>query len=240
MKIFTPILNKIGKKGFYIAIDGPVASGKGTLASALTKEFDAEYLDTGAMYRCVSLFCLKNEIDILDKEVVAQVARDIDIEFIDGKTYLNKLNVSDDIRLPEVGSVVPVIAGNKKVRKELVKKQQDIARTAIKRNKIFIVEGRDIGTVVLPNAQIKIFLNASVEVRAKRRREQLLERGIKQSIDVVTKEVIHRDRKDTKVNGALSEFPEKDGYIIIDNSNMTIEDNLALINKYIKDKGLIK
>lgn len=239
MKFLTPLINKISKKGFLIAIDGPVASGKGTLASRLTQELNAEYLDTGAMYRCVALFCLKNEIDILDKKVVEQVSREIEIEFIDGKTFLNKLNVSHEIRLPEVGSVVPVIAGNKDVRKELVSKQKEIAKKAIGNNRIFIAEGRDIGTVVLPNADLKIFLSASIETRAKRRKKQLEEKGIKQSLERVMQEITDRDDKDIKVNGALADNPEELGYIVIENSTMTLEENVTLVMNYIRERKLL-
>lgn len=238
MKFLTPLISRKEKKGFSIAIDGPVASGKGTLAASLKEKLNAEYLDTGAMYRCVALFCLKNEIDILDKEVVAQVAKEIQIDFIEGKTYLNKLNVSHDIRLPEVGSVVPVIAGNKMVRKELIQKQKNIAKIAVKNNKIFIAEGRDIGTVVLPDADIKIFLSASIETRARRRRQQLLDKGIKQSLEIVTQEIIDRDEKDVKVNGALVHNPEEVGYILIDNSKMTIEENVKMILDVINERKL--
>ncbi len=225
-------------KGFAIAIDGPVASGKGTIAPNLAKKLNGFFLDTGAMYRCVALYALENHIDPNNKEEVEKIAKEIDINFSQGQTFLNGRNVSSEIRTEEVSRVVPIAVRFEGVRSELIAKQRNFAKKSLDEGKIIIVEGRDIATIVLPDAQFKLYLTATPNDRAKRRYDQLVSRGEKIDLETVLKDVNERDRRDIEVNKTLVRNPQDFGYEILDNSGMTQEQTLESAIALLKKKGL--
>lgn len=226
-------------KGFAIAIDGPVASGKGTLAPNLAKRLKGFYLDTGAMYRCVSLYSIQQNINPENKNVIEKLVRELDIEFRSGKTFMDGKDVSEKIRTSDVSRLSPVIAGYGGVREELIKKQKDIANKILNKGKIVIAEGRDIATIVLPDAQFKLYLTASNEARAKRRQMQLAEQGEKLDFKKVLRDTIERDNRDIEINKTLVKNPKKHGYEILDNSEMTQEQTLNSVLILLSNKGLI-
>lgn len=226
-------------KGFAIAIDGPVASGKGTIAPNLASELNGFFLDTGAMYRCVALYVLDNHIDPTNKEEIENAAKGLEIDFLQGQTFINNENVSDRIRTVEVSRLVSTVAGYLGVRAELIEKQRAIARKNMDLGKIVIVEGRDIATIVLPDAQFKLFLTASPQERAKRRQNQLAEQGIHQDYETVLHDVNERDRKDIDVNKSLVKEPSEHGYVIFDNSDLTQEQTLASVIGLLRDRKLV-
>ena len=213
-----------------IAIDGPSAAGKSTVAKGVAKKLGFVYVDTGAMYRSVAVYCVKNFIDVNDVEKVASALDKIDIELsIDGKVILNGEDVTMLIRTKEVDKLVSPIANNVAVRSFLVNKQRAMA------NDISIVmDGRDIGTVVLPNANVKIFQIADVKKRAERRYAEKIQNGEETTLEEVEKELERRDLNDSsRSTGALK--PAEDS-ICVDTSNMTIEESIDAIIKIVKEK----
>ncbi len=215
-------------KATTIAIDGPAASGKSTIGQMLAEKLGYLYLDTGAMYRAVALAALKRGIDIDDEESVSRLAETIDLEILpvhsdsDGRQYTVMLDGEDvtwQIRSPEVNSVVSHVAAYRKVREAMTRLQRAIGR----RGKVVMV-GRDIGTVVMPDADLKIYLDASVEERARRRYRELLERGESVRFGEVVEQIRKRDSLDSR--RSLAPLRPADDAVIIDTTNMDIEDVL--------------
>ena len=225
-------------KGFAIAIDGPVASGKGTLAPNLAKKLKGFYLDTGVMYRCVALYAIQQGIDPSSKDVIEKLARELSIEFIDGKTYMDGADVSERIRTSDVSRAASIVARYAGVREQLIRKQKEIAERMLKDQKIVILEGRDIATVVLPNAEFKLYLTAGLEARARRRQAQLAQQGEKVELEKVINDTSERDKSDIE-NKILVKSPRKHGYILIDNSEFTQEQTLDSALKLLKERKLI-
>ncbi|MCL6096255.1 MAG: (d)CMP kinase [Patescibacteria group bacterium] len=221
-------------KGLSIAIDGPVAAGKGTIAPVLAQKLNGIYLDTGAMYRCVALYCLENNIDLDNLEQVEMALQKIDIDITRDKVFLNAKDVTNDIRAKEVDLGVPKAAGIAKVREALILQQKKIAEKALSEGYTFVAEGRDIATKVIPNADLKIFLTANVRVRAQRRLKQKEGRSEKQNFEKVLEGVIERDEQDIEVNKTLVKNPGEFGYIILDNSNMSEEETVNFILQKIE------
>ena len=174
------------KKYFNLAIDGPAGAGKSTIAKRVANELGYIYVDTGAMYRAVALFYLNKGIDVTKEEEVNKYINDVNVEFkiIDGfiRLFLNGEDITDKIRTPEVSDGASKVSVHKLVRERMVAMQQDIA----KKNNI-VMDGRDIGTVVLPNADVKIYLTASVEERANRRYKENMEKGIECDLEQIKK-----------------------------------------------------
>ncbi len=216
-------------KGLSIAIDGPVAAGKGTIAPVLAQKLNGIYLDTGAMYRCVTLYCLENNIDLDNEEQVETALQKIDIDITPDKVFLNAKDVTSDIRTKDVDFRVSKAAGIAKVRKALILQQKKIAEKALSEGYTFVAEGRDIATKVIPNADLKIFLTANVRVRAQRRLKQKAGRSEKQNFEKVLEDVIKRDEQDIEVNKTLVKNPEEFGYVVLDNSNMSEEETVDFI-----------
>ncbi len=214
--------------GKVIAIDGPAGSGKGTIANILAKKYGYTYIDTGATYRCVALSVLRNNIDITDEEGIINLVKTLNIDFDEsGKTYLNNEDVSNLIRTKEVSSIVSPISSIVKVREILVDLQRKMAN-----NKDVVMEGRDITTVVFPNADYKFYLDASVDERANRRYIQNQESGINMSYDEILENIKKRDYNDmNKPVGALKRTEEQ---IYIDATNLTIDEVVDKIMEYIK------
>ena len=219
---------------FQIAIDGPSATGKSTLAKALAKELSFIYIDTGAMYRAVGLYNIRKNVDLNNEADVVNTLKDIsiDIKYIDKeqRIFLNGEDVSNQIREEKVGTAASIVSTYKKVREVLVDLQRSLANV-----QNVIMDGRDIGTVVLPNASLKIFLTASSEERTKRRYLELKEKGKDVSIEDVAKELKERDERDTK--RANSPLTKAEDAILVDTTNMNIEKTIKHIkNLYEKRK----
>lgn len=201
-----------------VAIDGPAGSGKGTIASILAKKLNLVNIDTGATYRCVALACLKNNLSLNNQEEIIKLSGEIDIKIdLNNKVYLNGEDVTDEIRSKEVTNIVSPISSIVEVRKNMVDLQRKMAS-----NYDVVMEGRDITTVVFPNAQYKFYLDASLEERVKRRIKQNKEKGIDMSYDEVLENIKARDYNDShKEVGSLT---RTDDQIYIDSTNMTIEE----------------
>lgn len=213
----------MNNRNYSIAIDGPSASGKSTIAKKVSQRLGIEYIDTGAMYRAITYKVLKNNIDPLDIEKVIDLLNTTEIDFIDNSIYLDGLIVDNEIRENVVSKNVSYIAKIKEVREKLVKLQQSMSKT-----KNIIMDGRDIGTVVLPNADYKFFVTASVTERANRRYKELLDRGENLiSLDSIVADIIKRDEIDSNREiGPLRQ--SKDSYLL-DTTNKSIDESVDYI-----------
>lgn len=219
-------------KYFNIAIDGPAGAGKSTIAKAISKKLNYIYIDTGAMYRAVGLYYLNNNIDILDEDKINSLLSNINITltYENGvqQVLLNGENVSSLIRTEEVSHAASVVSTYKLVREKMVSMQQNLALV----NNV-VMDGRDIGTVVLPNANVKVYLTASSEERARRRLKELVEKGINVTYDEVLEDIKVRDYRD--MNRENSPLKQAEDATLVDSSNMTIdeviEEILKLCNK---------
>ncbi len=199
-----------------IAIDGPSASGKSTIAKLLCNELGYKHLDTGAMYRCVALKAKQSGIDYNDKAELEELLENIKIDFSsEGAVLLDGKDVSKEIRTDEISMLASDVSTKKEVREHLVELQQAIAS-----NKGYVMDGRDIGTVVLPDAEVKIFMTADVDTRAKRRYLENKEKGLKSNLRELSQEIIERDYQDT--HRKHSPLKKADDAIEIDTSNLTI------------------
>ena len=213
---------------FIIALDGPSGSGKSTIANILAKKLKISYLNTGSMYRAVTLFFLENNIKKSDK-IDIDLLRKINIDIKEDKVFLNEKDVSDKIRNKEVTENVSWVSSISLVRKYLVDIQRKISQ-----NKSIILDGRDIGTVVFPNAKYKFFLVASSEVRAKRRYEQ---NEIDKPLEEIQKDIEKRDYLDS--HREISPLKKAEDAIEIDSSNLTIDETIEeIINKMDKEDVL--
>ena len=218
---------------YKIAIDGPSGTGKSTTAKILAKDLSFIYIDTGAMYRAVGLYCYKNNIDIdNEKEVVRNLDNiNINIFYKDGnqEIELNNEIVSNEIRENHISKYASVVSQYKEVRERLVALQQHLAS----KNSV-IMDGRDIGTVVLPDANLKIYLVASNDVRAERRYKELKEKGQEVDLEKIKEELIERDYRDS--NRENSPLRKADDAIELDNSNMTIEEVVDKVKQLFNEK----
>jgi len=215
-----------------IAIDGPAASGKSTTARLIANRLSLLYLDTGAMYRAVALFMCEHKIDIEDEVALAGGLKSIDISLkeVDGNNliYLNNVDVSSKIREPHISKLSSQVAIIKVVRHKMVELQREIAN-----GRDVILEGRDIGTVVFPNAEFKFFLTASLESRAERRHKEMAEKGIVMGLSEIREELEWRDQNDTqRIEAPLKRAEDA---IEIDTTHLSIEEQvdtiLAIISK---------
>ena len=217
---------------FVVAIDGPAGSGKGTVTEALSKKLGLINIGTGSAYRCVALETLRKGVKIEDEEEIAKIAQNINIKIEKTKNkdiiLLNEEDVSDKIRGKEVTQIVSQISSIIPVREELVKVQRKLAV-----GKNVIVEGRDIGTVVFPNADIKIYLDASEEKRAKRRYKENMEKGINTTYEEVLENIKLRDYND--MNKKVGALKKADDAIYIDSSNMSIDEVTEKIKNIIEE-----
>ncbi len=209
-----------------IAIDGPAGAGKSTISKAAAKKLGFIYIDTGAMYRAVGLAAVRQGIDTTDTEGVTSILDDIEISISYDESgqqiFLNGENVSVDIRLPEISVAASNVAVIPAVRLKLVELQRELAA-----HNDVLMDGRDIGTYVLPDAEVKIFLTASVEERAMRRYRELAEKGIQADFDEVKADMEYRDKNDSEREFAPLK-PAEDS-IILDNTDLSLEQSVDKI-----------
>ncbi len=222
--------------GYKIAIDGPAGAGKSTIAKLIAKKLGFIYVDTGAMYRAMALFIINEGIDPKDAEMINDKCKeaDITIRYEDGEQIvcLNGENVNSLIRTQQVGNMASLTSPNKEVRKKLVELQQKLAADTD-----VVMDGRDIGTCVLPDAEVKVFLTAGSRVRAERRYKELMAKGEACDIDIIEKEIIERDHQD--MTRELSPLKAAEDAAFVDSSYMTIEevaDTIIGMVSYNKNK----
>ena len=216
---------------YNIAIDGPSGAGKSTIAKDLSKKLNFIYVDTGAMYRAIALYFYENDIDISLEDVVSFHLSniDIDIKYEDGKqiVLLNGKDVSESIRTEKIGGMASSISVFSEVRSKLLNLQRNLAM----KNKV-VMDGRDIASHVLPNADLKIYLTASVDTRADRRYKELKEKGLDVNLEEIKKEIEIRDYRDT--NRKIAPLRQVKEAILIDSSNLSIEEVVEKIISFIK------
>lgn len=222
-------------KAINVAIDGPAGAGKSTIARAASKELGYIYIDTGALYRTVGLNAIRLGVDIQNDDAVASTLTDglcVELKFVDGeqRMFLNGEDVSAEIRTPEASMAASRVSAVPAVRKYLFDLQKNLAKT-----NNCIMDGRDIGTVVLPDADVKIFLTASPEARATRRYKELLEKGMEASYDDVLADMVKRDYDDS--HRAIAPLKQADDAVLCDTSELTLEQSVKLIIDTIK-KGV--
>ena len=215
---------------FIVAIDGPTGAGKGTITKKVAERLKLVNVDTGATFRCVALNMLDKNIGIEEEEKIKEVLDKINIEMkSNGEIFLNGENVTKRIRENDVNNFVSPVSTIQPVRDKLLEIQRKIAE-----GKDVIMEGRDIGTVVFPNANVKIYLDATPEERAKRRVLQNEEKGIKTSYEEVLENIKDRDKRDS--NRKVAPLKKADDAIYIDSSNMTIDEVVENVIALINDK----
>ncbi|NLW90631.1 MAG: (d)CMP kinase [Syntrophomonadaceae bacterium] len=217
-----------------IAIDGPAGAGKSTIARRLADKLGFVYIDTGAMYRCITWKAIKNEVDLADAGQLTNLARDTHIEFRQGSShqlvFCDGQDVSSAIRSHEVNAAVSKVASHPEIRRIMVRQQQHMAS-----NNSVVMDGRDIGECVLPEAEYKFFLTASIEERARRRQAELTATGLGHELEKVKIEIEERDKSDANREvGSLKILPDS---IVIDSSSMTIDDLMNLILDTIRGSG---
>ena len=217
-----------------IAIDGPAGAGKSTIAKRVAKELSFIYVDTGAMYRAMALHLLKHEIPMDDADAIAKSCQDaaISIRYENGEqqVILNGENVTSLLRAEEVGNMASVSSANPSVRRKLVSLQQELAAASD-----VVMDGRDIGTVVLPDANVKIYLTASSRTRAMRRYQELQQKGESCDLDAIEEDIKERDYRD--MHREISPLRQAEDAVLVDSSEMTIQEVCdAIISVYEEKK----
>ena len=216
-----------------IAIDGPAGAGKSTIARKLAAELGYIYVDTGALYRAVGVNAMRKGADTKDTQQVTETlgSADVSLRFVDGeqRVFLGDEDVSLAIRTPEASMAASNVSAIPAVREFLFDLQRNIAAS-----NNCIMDGRDIGTVVLPDAQVKIFLTASAEVRAKRRYDELLAKGMQADYQQVLDEMVQRDYQDS--HRAIAPLKQADDAVLVDTSDMNLEQVVDTLNKIVKEK----
>lgn len=227
------ILREDIAKVYNIALDGPAGSGKSTISKIIGKKLNILCLDTGAMYRACALKCLQVGVSVKDEVAVSPMMENINLEvkYENGEqhTFLDGKDVSKDIRKPEISMIASSVSTLGCVREKMVSLQREIAAQTS-----CILDGRDIGTNVLPNAKFKFYLTASPEVRAKRRTDENRQKGFETPYDEILKEIIDRDNQDK--NRKIAPLIQADDAILVDSSNMTIEEVVTFIENKIQEK----
>ena len=223
------------KKTYNIAIDGPAGAGKSTIARLAAGQLGFIYVDTGAMYRAMALYFLRRGANLADEEAVGAACKDIHVEIRyeagEQQVLLNGENVTGQIRTDQVGNAASAISKYPAVRAALLELQRSLART----NSV-IMDGRDIGTLVLPNADLKIYLTASTAVRARRRYKEFLEKGVDCTLESVEQDVIRRDEQD--MNRATAPLKQAEDAVYLDASDMNISQVVEKILSLARERGL--
>ncbi len=217
--------------GYNVAIDGPAGAGKSTVAKRVAKELGFVYVDTGAMYRALAVFFLKQGLKPEDTEQIAKACKEaeVTIGYEQGvqQVYLNGENVTALLRTEEVGNMASVSSAIKEVRAQLLELQRELART-----KDVVMDGRDIGTNILPHADVKVYLTASVETRANRRYLELQEKGIACNLQDIAHDIEERDTRD--MNREIAPLKQAEDAVLVDSSDMTIEEVVSAIKSLCK------
>ncbi len=215
-----------------IAIDGPASSGKSTIAKEIANRLNINYIDTGAMYRGLTYKILENNVDIKNEFEMNNLLNSTKISFKDNEIYLDGININKEIRKNIISKKVSTVASLKNVRNYMLKLQREIAS-----NKSIVMDGRDIGTVVLPNADFKFFITASLEERAKRRFNDLEKEDASVSLDQLKKEIEERDCKDS--NRKIAPLKKAEDAILIDNTNLTKSESILKILNIIESNSYV-
>ena len=217
--------------GYSVAIDGPAGAGKSTIAKRVAKERDFIYIDTGAMFRAMAIHFLRCGIAADDHEKISNAVKDVSvtISYVNGEqqVFLNGENVTGQLRTEEVGNMASASSVVGDVRKKLLELQRNLAASAN-----VVMDGRDIGTVVLPNADVKVYLTASVEVRAQRRYKELIEKGQTEDLEKIKKDIEERDYRD--MNREIAPLRQAEDAVLVDSSDMTIDESVQAILDLIK------
>ena len=221
-------------KTYSIAIDGPAGAGKSTIARRLAKELGYHYVDTGAIYRTVAYFMDLMGVSPKDVDGVERYIDELTIQIQynekgEQRMIMNGMDVSDDIRSQDISQKASLVSAHAVVRDVMLDMQRDVA----KKNNV-IMDGRDIGTVVLPRANVKIFLTASVEIRAKRRYDELIAKGTKADLNKIQEEIRQRDHQD--ITRPIAPLKQAKDAILVDTSNMTINEVITTLQRIIKEK----
>jgi len=220
----------VAKQRLRIAIDGPAAAGKSTVAKRLAKDLSYIYVDTGAMYRALTLHCLRNNLSLTDEEAVYNLLLNSKIELKQTndtqRVLLNGEDVTEAIRSNDVSRKVSIVAKLGAIRKEMLARQREMAS-----NGNVIMDGRDIGTNVLPDAEVKFYLIASVDERAKRRYEENIKKGIPTTLEQLKKEIAERDRRDMEREHAP--LKQAEDAIAIDTTSLSIEEVVSQMLKHV-------
>jgi len=222
------------KNSITIALDGPAGAGKSTLAKRAAKHFNLIYVDTGAMYRCIGLYTQRAGLDSKDITGVIALLQEIklDMKYDEAglqRMILNGEDVTEEIRLPQVSAYASDVSAIPRVREFLLSMQQNMAERYD-----IIMDGRDIGTVVLPGAELKIFITADDTARAKRRYDELIEKGINTTFDEVYKEMCQRDKNDSE--RAVAPLKMADNAVLLDTTNLDLEQSFDALCKLISEK----
>lgn len=218
-----------------VAIDGPAGTGKGTIASLISKRLGYTYIDTGAMYRCIALKMLNNNIQLNDMEKIQKLLDETKIEFMNfadkQHVFLDDEDVTEEIRTPRVNDVVSQVSAIVEIRKKLVEMQQKFGE-----EQNVVMEGRDITTVVFPNADVKIYLTAEPEIRAKRRFDELMAKGVETTYEETLEKINARDKND--MNKPVGALMIAKNATVVDSSNLTIEEVYEKVHEIITDKEI--
>lgn len=227
------ILRKDLTRIFNVAIDGPAGSGKSTVAKLLAKDYNILHLDTGAMYRACALKALEAGVDMEDEAAIVDLMRDVslDVEFKGGvqRTLLDGVDVSEKIRLPHVSMAASAVSKHPSVRIHLAEKQRQIAHKMS-----CVLDGRDIGTFVLPDADFKFYLTATPEVRARRRYNELLQKGVTVDFEALKKDIVARDEQD--MNRKVAPLKLAEDATLVDTSDMSIEEVVGFLESKMQEK----
>ncbi len=219
--------------GYNIAIDGPAGAGKSTIAKEVAKALSYIYVDTGAMYRAMAYFLIKNQVQKEDTQKIEELCTEAEITIVyeNGEqiVLLNGENVNAYLRTEEVSEMASVSSANAKVRAQLLQLQ----RTLAEKNNV-VMDGRDIGTTILPNAQVKIYLTASADTRAKRRYDEMTEKGVDVSYEEIRQDIIERDERD--MNREVSPLRQAEDAVYLDSSEMNIEEVKENILKIVRER----
>ena len=213
-----------------IAIDGPSASGKGTVAQRVARALGFHYLDSGQLYRLATLAAMKKEIPPGDEERLAEAARAMEVEFRDGRVWLDGRDVTEELRTEEVSAATSRVAANPALRRALLTRQRGFQRPPG-----LVADGRDMGSIVFPGAALKVFLTADVPTRADRRYKQLMEKGMYAKIEEVVEELRRRDARDTsRAVAPLKHYPDA---FFLDTTGLTIDQSVEKILEWWRQKA---